>query len=297
MVRVYRASTDGVTGPQLGASIAMMQNAEHPFVEHMLDFYARTAATYDSWDSGAHERAAARCADLCECKPGTRALDLGCGTGLVTRRLAAAIPEGHVVGVDISAEMLRQAQQHSAAATFLHMDARDLYLQNDSFDLLTMCQVLAYQVHPQRVLAECARVLRTGGRLLVCSQQRSLSTAAEQLFFRRLDAFAATGFRIPRPPDHNALLGEAWAITRLLESSGFRVLRTTNLVAGNHTSDASAWIDLMRDAGPYPHALISVMGESMRSQLERALQLTMSAVEDGAFRYHRAFTFALAVKR
>jgi len=268
------------------------------FTAQLLDFYEKTAAEYDTWDSGVHAKAAARCAEVAEPGPGCEALDLGCGTGLVTRGLAAAAPDGHVVGIDVSEAMLQQAQNDSTVAvSLLHMDAHDLYLQDEAFDLVTMCQVLSYLVDAQRVLAEVRRVLRPGGRLVVCCQQRSLATPAEQLFFRRLDAFAATGFRFPRPPAHNALFGEPWALATVLDDAGFDQERTTNLVVGNHAANAASWIDLMRGAGPYPHALISVLGPAMRQQLEAALDLTMRGDDDGAFRYHRAFTYVVAVRR
>ncbi|MBV8087225.1 MAG: methyltransferase domain-containing protein [Chloroflexi bacterium] len=268
------------------------------FTAQLLDFYAKTAAEYDTWDSGVHAKAAGRCAEVAEPAPGTEVLDVGCGTGLVTRALAATAPDGHVVGVDISEAMLLQAQQVvTPAVSLLQMDARDLYLQNEAFDLVTLCQVLSYLVDAPRVLAEIRRVLRPGGRLVVCCQQRSLATPAEQLFFKRLDAFAATGFRIPRPPAHNALFGEPWALAKVLDDAGFDQVRTTNMVLGNHAGSAAAWIDLMRGAGPYPHALISVLGPGLRQQLEAALDLTMRADAEGAFRYHRAFTYMVVARR
>jgi len=262
-----------------------------PFVDHLLDFYARFAESYDEWDSGVHGKAAERCAQLAAASPAMRLLDVGCGTGLVTHRLAAA--GGQVVGVDLSPAMLEQARRSRGDATFLQMDARDLYLQDAAFDAVTLCQVLSYQLHPQRVLDEVRRVLRRGGRLVVCCQQRSLATPAERLFFRGLDSLVASGMRIPRPPDHNALFGEPWALRHLLESSGFVEVRITNLVVGNHTDGAAAWIDLMRGAGPYPDALIGVLGGRARAQLEAALGLS-SRDDEGAFQYHRAFTFAVA---
>jgi len=47
---------------------------------------------------------------LIEPRPGMRVVDLGCGTGELTRRLADMLPESEVVGVDSSAEMLEHAE-------------------------------------------------------------------------------------------------------------------------------------------------------------------------------------------
>src|ERR1051325_7756983 len=43
-----------------------------------------------------------------------RVLDLGCGTGWASRRLARLVPEGEVVGIDVADEMLRRAEQASS---------------------------------------------------------------------------------------------------------------------------------------------------------------------------------------
>src|SRR2546423_10095908 len=51
---------------------------------------------------------------LMELKPADRVLDLGCGTGWASRRLARIVTSGEVVGLDVADEMLRRAEQTSA---------------------------------------------------------------------------------------------------------------------------------------------------------------------------------------
>src|SRR5579864_2409575 len=50
---------------------------------------------------------------MMDLRPSDRVLDLGCGAGWATRLLAVSVPKGEVVGVDISDEMLRRAEQAS----------------------------------------------------------------------------------------------------------------------------------------------------------------------------------------
>src|SRR5512135_3750295 len=52
--------------------------------------------------------------DLMNVQPHDRVLDLGCGTGWATRRLARLVPQGEAVGIDVADEMLRRAEQSSA---------------------------------------------------------------------------------------------------------------------------------------------------------------------------------------
>src|SRR5208283_338656 len=53
---------------------------------------------------------------LMDLQPSDRVLDVGCGSGWLVRRLAALVPGGSVVGIDVSDEMIRRAQLASAGA-------------------------------------------------------------------------------------------------------------------------------------------------------------------------------------
>ena len=99
-----------------------------------------------------------------------RLLDIGTGTGRVLELLAPRISQG--VGVDASKAMLALARARLARAGLMHCSVRlaDMYrlpLAEASFDIAVMQMVLHYAEEPAGVLAEVARVLRPGGRLIV----------------------------------------------------------------------------------------------------------------------------------
>lgn len=102
-------------------------------------------------------------------KPGARLLDLGCGTGDLA--LAFAATGVTVVGADFAGPMLplarSKAQRRRLAPCWLRGDALALPFADRSFDAVTVAFGVRNFEDPQAALAECARVLRPGGRLAV----------------------------------------------------------------------------------------------------------------------------------
>jgi len=127
----------------------------------------------------AWRQAAARAAGLAD---GQSAVDVACGTGALTRELAALAPGATVLGVDFSWEMVRRAagppgppghppgvpRTPPAAPACLVGDALRLPLRDSSVDLVTIAFGLRNLPEPGRGLLEFRRVLRPGGRLVVC---------------------------------------------------------------------------------------------------------------------------------
>lgn len=113
-------------------------------------------------------RAAAAAADLAA---GDRALDCCCGTGDLTCELAARVgPSGEAVGIDFSEEMLRRARKKApdgAPIRFLAADAGDLPFDDDAFAAATVAFGARNVADLEGALAEMARVVRPGGRVVV----------------------------------------------------------------------------------------------------------------------------------
>jgi SAM-dependent methyltransferase len=97
--------------------------------------------------------------------PPGRALDAACGTGRHARRL---VDLGHeVLGVDLTPEMLTRAAANVPEATFVEGDLRSIPAEDERFDLAVCGLALAHLEDPGAAVAELARVLRPGGRLVV----------------------------------------------------------------------------------------------------------------------------------
>ncbi|MBI4968427.1 MAG: methyltransferase domain-containing protein [Rhodospirillales bacterium] len=118
--------------------------------------------------------------DLAGPLAGLNVLDIGCGDGVLGAKLAAA--GAKVTGVDANPAMIGQAQRAAPGATFLVGDACRLPVPSAGFDLAVINTVLCLVKDRRSALAEAARVLQSGGRLVIGELGRwSLWAAARRL--------------------------------------------------------------------------------------------------------------------
>lgn len=101
-------------------------------------------------------------------------LDMGCGTGVVTRALAARLPgEARLTGTDFSAELIGVARRLAAAdglggrISFEVADSHGTGANQDQYDLVVLHTLLSHVTSPAKVLQEAARVTAPGGHVVV----------------------------------------------------------------------------------------------------------------------------------
>lgn len=97
-----------------------------------------------------------------------RILDLGAATGSAAARLRKRYGSAHLVSLDLSFNMLRQAQRKRpwlsrARSSFVQADAARLPIEDQSIDLVFSNLLLPFTGHPQPIFEEVARVLRKDG--------------------------------------------------------------------------------------------------------------------------------------
>lgn len=129
----------------------------------------------DNWDSSLYDdrhsfvwRAGASLVDLLRPRAGERILDLGCGTGHLTAKIAES--GATVVGLDSSTSMIAQARQNFPAHRFVLADARDFrgsLPPGEPFDAVFSNAALHW-IHDAEAVVRCvAAVLRPGGRFVL----------------------------------------------------------------------------------------------------------------------------------
>jgi ubiquinone/menaquinone biosynthesis C-methylase UbiE len=105
-----------------------------------------------------------------------RVLDVGCGTGYLLRQLAARCPEASLDGIDAAPPMIAAAEAAAAGQVdggrlrFRVGTAERLTWPSGTFDLVVSTTSFDHWVDQRAGLAECARVLAPGGRLVLVDQ-------------------------------------------------------------------------------------------------------------------------------
>ncbi len=95
-----------------------------------------------------------------------RILDLGCGTGCLTRMLRESFPSAEITGVDISPGMVKFARQHCPGADFVAADAEQ-YVHGlaPGYDLIVSNATMQWFQHPTETLRACRNLLAANGLL------------------------------------------------------------------------------------------------------------------------------------
>ncbi|MBE7158795.1 MAG: methyltransferase domain-containing protein [Rhodospirillales bacterium] len=150
------------------------------------EVYARWAPVYDLVFGAVFQRGRRTVVAASE-RVGGRILEVGVGTGL---SLPFYSGNHHVVGIDLSQEMLEKARERVAKKNLCHveslaiMDCEQLEYPDASFDVVTAQCVVNTVPNPEKAMDEFARVLRPGGEIILLN--RVGADAGPRLAFERL---------------------------------------------------------------------------------------------------------------
>jgi demethylmenaquinone methyltransferase / 2-methoxy-6-polyprenyl-1,4-benzoquinol methylase len=177
-------------------------------------------------------------------RPGERVLDLAGGTGDLARLFAARVgPNGAVVLADINRNMLVHGRDRlldaGTVVPLIQCDAEALPLPTGGFDCVAIAFGLRNVTRKERALAEMARVLRPGGRLLVLEFSRVWKPLAALYDAYSFQVLPRLGRLVARDADSYRYLAESIrmhpdqdTLKHMLEDAGFERVDYLNLTAG-----------------------------------------------------------------
>ena len=136
-------------------------------VTELREFYENPAVPLNSGPDRARRQARMLVRALRGIRGSAVVVDVGCGDGLATSVAVAANPGHHFVGVDWSADALRQARARGLRLVRAGVDRRGLPLASEAADVVIMSEVIEHLVDTDSALEEAWRVLKPGGSLLL----------------------------------------------------------------------------------------------------------------------------------
>jgi ubiquinone/menaquinone biosynthesis C-methylase UbiE len=187
-------------------------------------------------------------------KPFHRVLDLACGPGFVALEFAKHARE--VVGVDLTAEMLKKARALAHRdgfdnVTFRRADVNRLPFPDGSFDLVVTRASFHHFPEPERALKEIVRVLKRNGRILI-SDNTSKNDPKKSRLQNMLEKM--------RDPSHVEMIPlRKWR--KLFKGAGIRVVKEKRLI---QPRDAEGWMALTQTPPNVKRKIRRLLKQSMR---------------------------------
>ncbi|AXH95745.1 class I SAM-dependent methyltransferase [Ornithinimicrobium avium] len=217
-------------------------------------------------------------ADLAGVTEGQRALDVGCGTGMLTAELVGRLGVDNVAACDPAPAQLAAARARCPGVDVRQASAEDLPFEDDSVDVCLAQLVLHFVPDPERGVAEMARVTVPGGRVAVCVWDALGGMEMLRLFWQAgndVDAAAPEELRTMR-------FGHPDELAALLRGAGLvDVVEETVAVEARYEDVDELWSSLRLGVGPAGAYLAALPGEQQEAL--RTAYLERLGPREGSF--------------
>ena len=196
-----------------------------------------------------------------------RILELGCGTGRLTRRMAELYPSAVIVAVDISPEMIAHAKERYPHAHYVVADAEHyVFEEHQTFDLIVSNATIQWFERLDATLTRTKSLLATGGLL-------AIATFCERTFIELATAFN-------QAYDLNNMPRRSHVVAMPAVSDLKAILPNAKLIEDDFHSvfkDVSAFMKSIKDAG-------AVNSLSNRQAIPRSVLASMMEIYNNSYR-------------
>jgi 2-polyprenyl-3-methyl-5-hydroxy-6-metoxy-1,4-benzoquinol methylase len=182
--------------------------------------------------------------------PGGKALDVGCGSGNLVAELRKRGWDAE--GMDVDSNAVEAARARGLPVRLGHFDTTDI--PDETFDAVTLRHVVEHVHDPGKLLGECLRVLRPGGRMVIVTPN------AGSLLLRTYGR-DWIGFDLPR----HLIVFTRTALDGLVSAAGFVTERSVTAVTGANVAAVAA--RALRRSGRHDIRRRAPLGERVRAEL------------------------------
>lgn len=241
--------------------------------------------------------------DMAGVRSGMRVLDLACGAGIQSIRLAERVgPDGSVLASDISATMLEHARDNAARAGFHNVEtlecaAEDLDGSLGTFDAAICRLGLMLFPSPRQALGAVRHVLKPGARFAALV----FTTPANNPFMAKpMGILLRHAGKEPPPPGRPGIfaLGADGVLRDLMQDSGFADVQSRILRARLKLPSASAALEMMQEAFGVYRSVVSELTHEQRARAWDEVGGCLRQFEtEGHFEAELEFVIASGAKR
>jgi len=231
-----------------------------------MGLFDTSADKYDRFMGRYSSKLAPALADAAGVTAGMRALDVGCGPGVLTSVLSATLGEDHVAAIDPAEKFFEECRRLHPGADVRRGDAEELPWADDEFDAALACLVVAFMSDADAGTREMARVTKPGGTVAACMWDLAGGGMTMlKIFWEAYEAVAPGSKRAERrvgtrPGDIAGLLSRAGCED---------ILDGSLTVSVDHETFDDFWTPFTLGVGPAGSALTEMSEEDQTSIKEK----------------------------